>query len=385
MTSKQVNIFDFATSELSHDAILCYILSLYDSSNVIEKHISRRLYYQMLGDVYRQNMDFNDFLNLTFVPKGNIEKNKKLKEGFITQQKQVEYKDDKSNNKKGYIDIFAELKIESDEFQFVIEDKVEAYEHGNQLEKYVNKIREDFDNPKFVFITVGLKSSSYLESINKRKEQWIIIDIENLIKILGDGTQESYPSILNQYREYLKDYTSKTKSFVGDNKVDNWSSFARQGFFSFLESNDNEFSVQGWGYVPNLNGGFMGCWFCYSESYRHIKTSVSFVLYLQLELSDYENRIALKISFNDLNSRYDESDKARQEIRDLFIKKVEKNHNKGKFAKTRRSMGAYITIADIDLNGLNYGGVVERIKNAIEEFKEIIKLDKSDCEKIEQN
>ena len=383
MISKQVNIFDFATSELSHDAILCYILSLYDSSNVIEKHISRRLYYQMLGDEYRKSKDFNDFFNLTFVPNGNIEKNKKLKEGFITQQKQVEYKDDKSNNKKGYIDIFAELKIGSDEIQFVIEDKIEAYEHGNQLENYESKIREDFKNPKFVFVTVGLKSSSYLESINKRKEQWIIIDIDNLIKILGDGTQESYPSILNQYREYLKDYTSKTKSYAGDNKIDNWSSFARQGFFSFIESNYNEFSVQGWGYVPNLNGGFMGCWFRYSESYRHIKTSVSFVLYLQLELSDYENRIALKISFNDLNSRYDESDKARQEIRDLFIKKVEKNHNKGKFAKTRRSMGAYITIADIDLNGLNYVGVVEWIKNAIEEFNEIIKLDESDRNKIE--
>ena len=116
------NLFKFATSELSNDAILCWMLEWGNYRN--------SALYQLSNDLVNAFMGKN---------RSNIN----IESIRITRQ----YK---------HIDILLEI---NDKYIIVIEDKIDTTEHSNQLQTYKKVIGEDFkyisDNNKF-FIYLGL-------------------------------------------------------------------------------------------------------------------------------------------------------------------------------------------------------------------------------------
>ena len=346
MTSNKVNIFDFATSELSHDAILCYILSSFNSDVKGDRIISRKLLSHMIGEDinYTDQIDcINfDYENDAYSRSENDRKNKRIY-NFLIKQKPI-YDTNSLSKVLGFIDIFAELKIKDKNYSFIIEDKIEANEHGNQLKNYKLAEEDKNENPLFVFITFGLKSKKFLSKL--MNEGWKIIDKDGLITLFTEVNYEDCSDIIKQYFDYLSAYNMRKEVFKEKTRpINKWSGEGRQGFFSFLEDRDEKAQVKmnivAWEYVPNQRGGFMGCWFSFLDEVKEEK--VKYTPYLQLELSDFVNRIALKISFGDFDEN-GKSDKSRERIRDRFHREVAKNKW---FKVTRRSMGKTITIAEV--------------------------------------
>lgn len=350
MTSNQVNIFKYATSELSHDAILCYILSSY-AADEEERTVSRR----MLAAMIAPDRDLNCLLHSKI-------KTIEIEKQFPVTENSVE----KSKEKiKGFIDILVKVEFDNDneKYALIIEDKIHTFDHGNQLQKYQNYVSKSSDLKDFskiyVFVTLGLKSLKYFDQINKRnsdRNKWNIIDREAITKIV-ERYKGSKVSIIGQYRDFLLSLNNNS-SMYSFKPVKDWSDEMSQNFFMTLEnekSRIDEIDGWGWGFVNNQSGGFQGYWYNKSDilKYSIDGHGIKYFIYQQLEFSKTRKRVALKISFDLENNKIiNKKDKIRIKIAneitsDLKIEKdSDSNHHKREFKKTIIREGNYMTIGE---------------------------------------
>lgn len=351
MTSEKVNIFDFATSELSHDAILCYILGSYkkDKDDNEEAIVSRRMFTKMI----HPNEEL-DYLKDNEIKIEKIQKQFPLKGKF-----------------KGFIDITVKVEIDSQKFIIIIEDKIHTFDHGNQLKKYKESIYNDEElsayTKVFVFITLGLKSMKYFESINSDKDKsnnWVIIDRQMITKVV-ESYEKNDSSIISQYRRFLQSLNEKSSLFRKI-PVNEWADEMSQSFFMTLDDSGISRGIvgYGWGKVNNQRGGFQGYWYNFSDykTFSYENKIIKYRIYQQLEFSSYKKRIALKIELRleDLKLFDTKIEKIGSEIAKhvIGICKVESKEDKKTtvkriqhiFTKTQIREGKHMTIGDYVLD-----------------------------------
>ncbi len=237
----QPNIFDYATSELSQDAFLCYMLAFGKEK-------------------YKKDFPNEYVMAHMFLEKCEIDKNEEI----LSIQRQVDN-----------IDVL----VVTQNYILIIEDKTYTNEHDDQIIRYVRNMRsheEKINSDKKIKVcyfktgnyVYGYKSSdcSILPQNDccslKRQDMLDILKD----KCFGNIIFESFYQRLNSVEERVK--------ACDDTDIMTWNS---EKWFDYLYNTlqGHNFNI---GWVPNASGGFYGCWFDWrdvlsGEDYKQIEVS----------------------------------------------------------------------------------------------------------------
>ena len=325
------NLFKFATSELSQDAFICWLLSWADQD------------YQTGSDKHKAlNKIAISVLALFFNKAG-----KSLPSSIdkIVVKRQV------SN-----IDV---LCIINDTYCVLIEDKVGSIQHSDQLVRYkqfmLNEHTQAFTEDKIIPIYLQTHDQSHYKAVLKdgfypviRRDLLDIFDSEK-----NAASKES--DIYSDYHNYLQSIEKAVQSFKSK-PVKEWQKRAWIGFFQYLQSYIGEGN---WKYVANKSGGFMGFW-----AFKQTVGDVA--VYLLLE----QDKICFKVSVSSSKGR----SKIRNELYKLF--KTEASEFDLKVTKPKRfGSGKDMTFAVLDTDVFESKKTIDlqRVDKLMDEVQEFIK------------
>jgi hypothetical protein len=233
------NLFTWATSELSQDAFLCWILSWAD------KGAANQNTHMHQGGV--------SFLNALLSLHGeNLPEHAKVRV-----RKQVRN-----------IDVVVEI---NDDRILLIEDKTDTSEHGTQLTRYVNSAQDEYPGRRILplFIKTG-DQNNYFSSMKAGYKIFLRRDFIRELRILEKQCLEN--AILSDFLSSMESRERMTESYK-QSRIENWNIHAWKGFFMALQ---DHFDDLGWDYVSNPAGGFMGAWW-------HFRDWAGWKTYLQIE------------------------------------------------------------------------------------------------------
>lgn len=263
---KTPNLFDFATSELSQDAFICWLLSWADPK------------YKLLDS------DLNKCATIlinAFFQKHSLVAPSVISTVTVTKQ-------DKN------IDV---LCVINNEYAIIIEDKTWSKQHSDQLNRYKTEI-----------LSRGYSENKILPIYYKTEEQSDLSEVlqngyapfmrKDILKILREYVGSN--DVLLNYREYLENRQQSIESFK-TLSIEDWHWDSWVGFYQYLQE---ELQDGNWDYVANPSGGFLGFWWAwnYDKDCDH---------YLQLE----QDKLCFKIWVGD---NWDKR-KARNYWHDLII------------------------------------------------------------------
>ncbi len=234
------NLFNYATSELSQDAFICWLLDWANDSN----------------SEHDRNLNL---LAKTFV---DVLLNKKLINYNIVVDKQLKN-----------IDILATI---NDRYFLVIEDKKGTSEHSNQLTKYANHAKEQSLVPRLVYFKMEEQSNWK----NVQEAGFTHFNREKMLKVLNtyfvSVPEKLQNHILKDYYDELLKLDQEINSFK-TLLIQNWNDKSWMGFFHNLQMELAEFEPK-WNYVSNPSGGFLGFFWNDTKS-----SEDSPIFYLQIE------------------------------------------------------------------------------------------------------
>ena len=327
------NIFNFATSELSQDAFICWLCNWvnFDDNSLPEdekklKSLATEFIEKMLGEKLEDR-------------KVNIKRQYQKIDVLLEIQNKTEFIT-KGNNINPIVDMYV-----------IIEDKVGIGLHSNQIERYRELISEknEKDNGSRAKIKVVYYKIYDEDNTERLKENGvnIILGRENILELLKEYKDKINNSIFENYHNYLSNIETDVNSYEKKN-LEDWNSNCYIGFFKELKNEKNllEHAIGrqkdcSWGYVNNSSGGFMGMWwFPLSEEKINKLTETSDEdIYLQIEQYNQKNIIAIKYSVPKKNKNNKELSKedfekkvtiASEKRKELFSKLKNKLENESK-------------------------------------------------------
>ncbi len=253
------NIFKFATSELSQDAFICYVLDYY-------------------ADIYKEKYELENKFARFFIDK-IIEK---------IEIKNLEINSLKVEKQFMKMDV---LLILNEEIYIIIEDKTFTSERKNQMNSYREKIIKGYkdctvkeENVYCIYYKTGDESYRNISLIQERKNIRTFLRGE-IIEIFDkyEGKKILFQdNLLN-----LKDIQSKRETFKNRDlrkKTFTWEEVI--GFYNELDKAFVKLKYEGvmpkdiefnWHYTANKKGGFM----CYY--FQNVLNFNDYAYYLQLE------------------------------------------------------------------------------------------------------
>ena len=273
------NLFDFATSELSQDAFIAWLLSWAKQE------------YKTGSDKHKAlNKIAIDVLAVFFQKAGEqlpscIEK--------IDVKRQV-----------NHIDV---LCIINETYAVLIEDKVGTVQHSNQLVRYKQYLmtKHQFTEDQLILIYLQTHDQSNYNKVIKHGFYPVLR--KDLLQVFDNANNETarQSDIYADYYDYLQSIETAVQSFQKI-PIKEWNRRAWIGFYQYLQKQLGEGN---WKYVANANGGFMGFWGlgCTVDDIR---------VYLQLE----QNNVCFKMTVQD-GSNYK---KARKNLHKIFVNEADK-------------------------------------------------------------
>lgn len=251
------NLFNYATSELSHDALIAWLLSWADPA--FEDDPLHSFSRSVLSD----------FFELT---------DKKLS-GVQRVEVKTQYRN---------IDVLILVTDQSGkQWAVIVENKMHTREHSDQLNRYRENIHkdeklEDITDTQILGIYYKMWEQSDMRRVNK--SEFSHFGRKHMLRLLDEKYETGTSDIVDQYQVYLEKMQENLDAYK-TKQVKDWTGTQWTGFYSKLKQdlNDGDF-----GYVPNPSGGFMGYWF----GYENIGGESS--LYLQSEQSKFCFKIHIK-------------------------------------------------------------------------------------------
>lgn len=339
------NIFNFATSELSQDAFICWLCNWvnFDDNDLSENE--KKL--KVLATDFIEKMSGEKLGDR----KVNIKRQYQKIDVLLEIQNKTEFitKEDKKDKKIPVVDMYV-----------IIEDKVGTGLHSNQQKTYRDIISEknEKDNESRAKIKVVYYKIYDEDNMERLKEDGIdiIFERKDMLALL-EKYKNSFNNILvEDYYNYLNNIEKDVNSYI-DKKLEDWNSNCYIGFFKELKNEKNllEHAIGrqkdcSWGYVNNSSGGFMGMWWFPLKMDEISQVTKKFQLwqnqielnndlYLQIEqlykkekeIYNKKNIIAVKYSLGDKDDeKYDEKVKISSEIRNKIYEEL-----KGKLKRKR--------------------------------------------------
>ncbi|MGL6024897.1 MAG: PD-(D/E)XK nuclease family protein [Cetobacterium sp.] len=250
------NIFKFATSELSQDAFICYVLDYYNANwktkHVLEHKFAKFFIHNLFKKLSIDNIEINSL---------------EIKKQFMA------------------IDI---LLIINENIYIIIEDKTFTSERENQMNGYREKVIKNLkaleQNVYCIYYKTGDESYTNTSLIGDRKNIETLLR-EEIIEIFEK--YEGSNILFEDYLTNLKDFQNERENFKNRNlkkEIFTWNEII--GFYNELDKAFVKLkSVEkmpkdigfNWQYVANQNGGFM----CYY--FQNILDFEDYGYYLQLE------------------------------------------------------------------------------------------------------
>lgn len=220
LATEPPNLFTFATSELSQDAFLCWLLSW-----------SEKKYQSMDSSLHNVAVEFvSAIFAVHNLPMPEI---RSLK--IIPQFKSLDI-----------------LVIINKKYAILIEDKTFTKNHSDQLCRYRKAVKEKYPNLKQLPIYFKIADQSHYRSVEAAG--YIPFTRKMMLEVLEKGKNIKNAIYLDYYR-HLKRLDSDISSFR-TTPIPEWSALAWQGFYQELQK-----EIDGnWGYVANPRGGFWGFW-----------------------------------------------------------------------------------------------------------------------------
>jgi hypothetical protein len=288
------NLYNFATSELSQDAFICWLLSWADP----------RL--QPVNEaLHRTATKFLDkLLELGKQP---------IPERYQSISIERQYQD---------VDVFVVINGQT---AIIIEDKVQADGTPVQLNKYMEAIRPQFkDKIAAIYLKTG-DQSNYRRVVDAGYAPFKRADF---LELLNHGEQhlQVKNNIFSDFHRYLRSLDDAVRSYQSV-ALEDWNKDWRRwmGFFVNLQT---QFPDGEWHYVPNRSGGFMGFWWHWNEKRDK---------YLQLE----NEKLCFKIQVNDK-----EKSLRTKEWLDWYQALLSKSDKFDlKFRRGHRRLGTWMTVA----------------------------------------
>lgn len=258
------NIFDYATSELSQDAIICYIL---EWAKIENKAVNEKLHELAV-----------DFLNSIFDKFEYVEKPNNYQKIDIKKQ----YKN---------IDV---LCVINDKYAIIIEDKTNTKNHSGQLKRYFEITKKDFSEAEVmpVYFKTG-DQSKYDDVIENGYKVYTRKDFLSVLK------NKNYKNeIVENYFYYLQNIENEVASYA-ILPIDSWHWNSWIGFFIELRK---KLEDGDWKYVSNKSGGFLGFWWNWDKNDKG-----EYGVYLQIDHSLRKITIKLKLCNNNTDSKIKKS------------------------------------------------------------------------------
>jgi hypothetical protein len=300
--SDSVNLFRWATSELSQDAFICWMLSWADMETVNQ---DAAMHHAGVA-----------FLNAILVMHGETP----VQNTRVYVRKQLKA-----------ADIVAEV---GDDRVVLIEDKTETSDHGDQLERYVAAISAEYPGRRVlpIYCKTG-DQANYKSALGAGYKLFLRRDVLRTLRTIKSGGLEN--AIFIDFLLYMEIRERATQRYKNLN-VESWDGYAWQGFFMALQDELHELD---WGYVPNPSGGFMGAWWHFDQ-WSNCDT------YLQIE----EQALCMKMALAD--EELDSSARAR--MRDRWfdtLKQASEGSSVTIERPARRGNGSTMTAARVGANG----------------------------------
>ena len=246
------NIFSFATSELSQDAMLVWLLSWADAK-------CEKIDASMHAVALR-------FARL------------------LTGITDLEISCIRADRQWEHIDVWAEI---NDDVFLSIEDKTGTTIHDDQLQRYKEKVEEKYPNRVkcFTYVKSGNEPKSILQQV--QKAGYRIVVRRDILDCLA--TYSGNNVLLCNYRDHLTAQEQATHSFKSL-PVFAWTWSAWEGFYKELEGRN---IINTWGYVPNPSGGFLGAnwhWVDFEQGQMYLQFEQGNLCFKICPIGDKSNR-----------------------------------------------------------------------------------------------
>lgn len=298
------NIFEFATSELSQDAMFAWLLRWADDQFLMED-----------SELCRLGKAFVELL--TGIEADEIH--------TIEVYRQ-----------KLHIDLFVRI---NERIYLIIEDKVGTTVHDNQLKRYREVVGTTYKVSKENILGAYIKTHNeplyILETV--QNDDYKPIDRDSILRVLD--TYEGTHRLVADYRTHLHDMTNWTNNRLTWS-VEDWRWFEWQGFYMDLE---RRLGDGGWSYVPNQSGGFQCFWW-------HEVAVGDVLMKLQFE----QEKLCFKIRVPDANRRSELRNSYSRQLINMVRDSYPEIQRPKRFGK-----GQHMTIGYVGQNKLFGTGVVD--------------------------
>lgn len=232
----QPNLFNFATSELSQDAFICWLLSW---ANEEHRSVSEPLHQTAVALLHR-------LLEL-----GNVPKPQSIRSIEIDRQHK-------------YIDI---LVLVNQDIAIIIEDKTSTMEHSGQLGRYFDQVRTEHGDRTIARIYFKTGDQSNYDSIAEAGYACFLR--RDFLEILRCGEEAGVKNhIFADFHQHLQALEDGVTAYVS-RPVLKWDEKCWIGFYIELRKRigDGE-----WGKTNNPQGGFWGFnWHWRGERYLQLE------------------------------------------------------------------------------------------------------------------
>lgn len=219
------NLFHYATSELSQDAFICWLLSFAHKDSEGKDSTLRDCAVQLIQE---------------FVPvlKG-MDKSQIVVTSLMRQHE--------------HIDVFV---VVNEMYGIIIEDKTHYREHNDQLARYEERIRELY--PELILNKIYYKTGFQSDYAEVKNKGYTIFDRKQIVNFFQPYIAKIKNDIFIDYFNSIN-YLEKNAVAFRDISVADWNWMQVNGFYDNL-INSSFFDELGYranfGYVPNRSGGF---------------------------------------------------------------------------------------------------------------------------------
>lgn len=284
------NIFEYATSELSQDAFLCWLLAWAD-----HEHASKDKHLHDAGTGFVHSV---------------------MKKFGIPTHEDIEIKG--IWRQWSSIDVLAEISQGGKQYVLIIEDKTETSMHGNQLQRYKSAAEKEYPSTEWTVLPLYLKTGVISRGQEAEEADYKVYSGKELLAVLDGKANQIDNDVFKDFYKFLKDKVGRFDSFQ-TKKVDEWVKEydAWQGFFSALKeamkSHDEEV---GWQYDANASGGeLIAHW---GWDWDDVRYNGKYNVYLQIIKKAADDRFFLAFKVTDVpeEERYDVRWDLCQRVRD---------------------------------------------------------------------
>jgi len=350
------NLFEYATSELSQDAFICWLASY--AHEEAEKDAA-------LNECARKMLEI-------FVPELKS-KNFKL----LDVERQVDN-----------VDVLLTVECEEKIYKIIVEDKTYTSEHDNQLERYKKELKEKHEENAVIVKGVYYKTGFQSDLSSVEKAGYEKISREKMLNLMQQYADKTNNQIFISYYNYWNSKQKLVETFETLPVVD-WGWWAVYGFYDYLHTKtdflDNHEFKSNYSYVSNVAGGFE----CFYMPLKDANKELFIVdqidkdgkviehkcwLYLQIETiigAEKTNmEIRLKVANdNENNSRVDTYD-----LKNKFLTKYVYGHTKFVKPASLRT-GKWMTVGIYDVKFGENDGIdvlMKSLEDAISDYKMIL-------------